>query len=201
MRASRFARDAFLEKVCRRIVVVPAPPPPASFCLHGFPLVSLCFCGSRLSRSLSGDREVLRCSRSMSILHDAVCVVLEIAVRTPRVVVAPGSWWSTSDEDSSASSLERLVLPERLGLGQTPQPGGGAQRCQPSLRQTLGWRLGASLHRVLLAVERGLSQLRSFLRGLVFEVFSVYSTAVAYLRHQGGTLSSAFIGLVQRILR
>ena len=37
---SRFARGAVLEKVCRRIVVVPAPPSPASFkfCLHGFPL-------------------------------------------------------------------------------------------------------------------------------------------------------------------
>ena len=52
--------------------------------------------------------------------------------------------------------------------------------------------------RVLLAVGRGLSQLRSFLRGLVFEVFSVYSTAVAYLMHQGGALSSSFIELVLR---
>ena len=56
-------------------------------------------------------------------------------------------------------------------------------------------------HRVLLEVERGLSQLRSFLRGLVFEVFSLYSTAVAYLRHQVGTLSSSFMELVQQILR
>ena len=69
-------------------------------------LVSLCFCGSRLSCSLSGVREVLRCSRRISILHGAVCVVLEIAVRSPRGVVTPGSWWSTVDEDSSAGSLE-----------------------------------------------------------------------------------------------
>ena len=54
-------------------------------------------------------------------------------------------------------------------------------------------------HRVMLAVERGFSRLQSFLQDLVFEVFSVYFTAVAYLRHQGGTLSSSFFELVQRI--
>ena len=37
-RVRRFARGAFFEKVCCRIVVVPAPPSPASFCLPGFPL-------------------------------------------------------------------------------------------------------------------------------------------------------------------
>ena len=39
-------------------------------------------------------------------------------------------------------------------------------------------------HRVLLAVGRGFSQLRRFLRGLVVEVFYVYTTAVPYLRHR-----------------
>ena len=56
-------------------------------------------------------------------------------------------------------------------------------------------------HRVLLAVERDLSQLRRFLWGLVFDFFSVYTTAVPYLRHQVSLLSSSFIELDQRILR
>ena len=56
-------------------------------------------------------------------------------------------------------------------------------------------------HRVLLAVERGLSQLQKFLWGLVFQFFSVYTTAVPYLRHQVGLLSSSFIELDQQILR
>ena len=86
------------------------------------------------------DRGVLRHCRRISILHGAVCAVLEIVVRPPCVIVAPGSWWSTPDEDSSASSLERLVFLERLSLGQMPQPRGSEQRCQPSLRQTMGWR-------------------------------------------------------------
>ena len=34
----RFARGGFFEKACRRIVVVPAAPSQASFCLPGFPL-------------------------------------------------------------------------------------------------------------------------------------------------------------------
>ena len=56
-------------------------------------------------------------------------------------------------------------------------------------------------HRELLAVERVLSQLRRFLRGLVVKVFSIDTTAVAYLRHQGGILTPTFIELAQRIFR
>ena len=53
-------------------------------------------------------------------------------------------------------------------------------------------------HKVLLTVERGLSQLWRFLCGLVFEVFSVCTTAMAYLRHQVGTLSSSFISFCMK---
>ena len=56
-------------------------------------------------------------------------------------------------------------------------------------------------HSVLLAVEKDLSQLWRFLWGLVFKFFSVYTTAVPYLRHQVCLLSSSFIELDQRILR
>ena len=58
-----------LEKVCRRIVVVPASSP-ASLCLHGFPLRLTSFC--------------------VIVGQDRVAV-LEIAVRSPHIVVAPGS--------------------------------------------------------------------------------------------------------------
>ena len=56
-------------------------------------------------------------------------------------------------------------------------------------------------HRELLAVERGLFQLRRYLKGHVVAVFSDNTTAVAYLRHQGGTLSSTLNSVAQRILR
>ena len=46
-------------------------------------------------------------------------------------------------------------------------------------------------HRELLAVERGLFQLRRHLRRHVVAMFSDNSTAVAYLCHQGSTLSPA----------
>ena len=66
------------------------------------------------------------------------------------------------------------------------------------------WSEGEELlsvnHRELLAVERGLSKLRSVLRGRVVAVFSGNTTAVVYLRHQGGTLSPTFNEVAQRIL-
>ena len=62
------------------------------------------------------------------------------------------------------------------------------------------WVLLSIDHRVLLAVEGCFSQLWRFLWGLVFEVFSLYTTVMAYLSHQGGPLSSSFIELTQRIL-
>ena len=55
-------------------------------------------------------------------------------------------------------------------------------------------------HRELLAVERGLFQLRWCLKGHVVAVFSNNTTAVAYLRHQGGTLSSTLNSVAQQIL-
>ena len=56
-------------------------------------------------------------------------------------------------------------------------------------------------HRELLAVERGLRALRSYLEGRVVAVFSDSTTVVAYLRRQGGTLSPALNTVAQRILR
>ena len=55
--------------------------------------------------------------------------------------------------------------------------------------------------RELLAVERGLRALCSCLEGRVVAVFSDNTTAVAYLRRQGWTLSPALNAVAQRILR
>ena len=54
--------------------------------------------------------------------------------------------------------------------------------------------------RELLAVERGLRALCTCLEGRVVAVFSDNTTAVAYLRRQGGTLSPALNAVAQRIL-
>ena len=53
----------------------------------------------------------------------------------------------------------------------------------------------------LLAVEKGLGALCNCLEGRVVAVFSNNTTAVAYLRRQGGTLSPALNTVAQRILR
>ena len=67
------------------------------------------------------------------------------------------------------------------------------------------WSEGEELlsinHWELLAVERGLSKLQGVLRGQVVVVFSDDTTAVAYLRHQGGTLSPSLNEVAQWILR
>ena len=55
--------------------------------------------------------------------------------------------------------------------------------------------------RELLAVEKGLRALCTCLEGRVVAVFSDNTTAVAYLRRQGGTLSPALNAVAQRILR
>ena len=55
--------------------------------------------------------------------------------------------------------------------------------------------------RELLAVEKGLRALCTYLEGRVVAVFSDNTTAVAYLRRQGGTLSPALNSVAQRILR
>ena len=56
-------------------------------------------------------------------------------------------------------------------------------------------------HRELLAVERGLRALCTLLEGRVVAVFSNNTTAVAFLRRQGGTLSPALNTVAQHVLR
>ena len=62
----------------------------------------------------------------------------------------------------------------------------------------------ASLHinaRELLAVERGLLSFEEVLRGQTVSVYCDNTTAVAYLRKQGGLRSEFLNGIAQRILR
>ena len=86
------------------------------------------------------------------------------------------------------------------------------RRLQPRLGATVSdqfasgaWLEGeASLsinHLELLAIERGLRALCPLLEGRVVAVFSDNTTAVAYLRRQGGTLSPPLNALAQRVLR
>ena len=56
-------------------------------------------------------------------------------------------------------------------------------------------------HRELLAVERGFRALCAHLEGWVVAVFSDNTTAVEYLRRQGGILSLALNAVAQRVLR
>ena len=55
-------------------------------------------------------------------------------------------------------------------------------------------------HRELLAVWRGLLKFRDLLQGHVITVFCDNTTAVSYLRHQGGMYSSVLNGVSQEIL-
>ena len=65
------------------------------------------------------DRKVLLNSRRISVIKGAVCEVLESTARSPRVVDAPSSRWSTPDEGFTVSSQKELG---RLGLGSLGRP-------------------------------------------------------------------------------
>ena len=62
------------------------------------------------------NRKVLLNSRRISVLKGAVCEALESATRSPRVVEARVSRWSTQDEGSPVISQKELGLSGRLGF-------------------------------------------------------------------------------------
>ena len=99
--------------------------------------------------------------------------------------------------DLSSPALSRPnVLVRRL----QPRLGGHSRR-PVRFRSLVGGR-GLSINqRELLAVERDLRALCTCLEGRVVAVFSDNTTAVAYLRRQGGTLSPALNAVAQRIMR
>ena len=95
----------------------------------------------------------------------------------------------------SLPGVSRPTLLVRRGVGCPSRPSG---RFRP-----LGLASGGVVHQrqELLAVNLGLHQFQSSLRGRTVAVFCDNTTAVAYLRKEGGTRSPLLNSLAQEILR
>ena len=108
-------------------------------------------------------------------------------------------WWCTEGWLKEGISLA-LRSPDQMFWSDASKHGWGATVADQFAAGV--WLEGeASLsinHRELLAIERGL---RALLEGRVVAVFSNNTTAVVYLRRQGGTLSPALNAVAQRVLR
>ena len=111
-------------------------------------------------------------------------------------------WWCTDSLLDEEVSLA-LRSPDQMFWSEASNLGWGATVADHIASGV--WLEGeASLsinHCELLAVERGLRALRSYLKGRVVAVFSDNTTVVAYPRRQGETLSPALNAVAQRILR
>ena len=122
-------------------MVVPAPPSSASFCLHGFPLRlwSLCVFWVKI------ELQTFRISPILSRIEEFFVIVEEFLSSTVQSVqfwklllgllaslFVPGSWWSTPDVDSSASSLERLVFLNVSVLVRRVSPGVARSNVSPA---------------------------------------------------------------------
>ena len=111
-------------------------------------------------------------------------------------------WWCTEGRLEEGISLA-LRSPDQIFWSEASNLGWGAMVADQFASGVL-LQGEASLsinHHELLAVERGLSALCACLEGRVIAVFSNNTTAVAYLRRQGGTLSPTVNEVAQRILR
>ena len=111
-------------------------------------------------------------------------------------------WWCTEGRLEEGISLA-LRSPYQMFWSDDSNLGWGATVTdQFASRVWLEGEISLSInHRELLAVERGLRALCACLEGRVVAVFSDNTTAVAYLRRQGGTLSPTLNAVPQRILR
>ena len=111
-------------------------------------------------------------------------------------------WWCTEGRLEEGISLA-LSSPDQMFWSDASNLGWGVTIGDQFVSGV--WLEGeASLsinQRELLAVERGLRALCYCLEGRVVAVFSDDTTAVAYLRRQGGTLSPALNAVAQCILR
>ena len=111
-------------------------------------------------------------------------------------------WWCTESCLEEGVSLA-LRSPDQMFWSDASNHGWGAT-VEDQFASGVWLEGEASLsinQRELLAIERGLRALCSCLEGRVVAVFSDNTTAVAYLRRQGGTLSPALNEVAQRILR
>ena len=100
-------------------------------------------------------------------------------------------WWCTDGRLEEGISLA-LRSPDQMFWSDASNLGWGGHCRRPVCFRCLAGGRGLSINqRELLAVERGLRALCTFLEGRVVAVFSDNTTAVVYLRRQGGTLSPA----------
>ena len=111
-------------------------------------------------------------------------------------------WWLHLPRLSLGVSL-RQVSPDLHFWSDASEVGWGAHLdCQVASGlwdpQQTAWSINA---RELLAVQLGLFQFRSALRGRTVAVFCVNTTALTYLRKEGGTRSPLLNTLAQEILR
>ena len=111
-------------------------------------------------------------------------------------------WWCTEGRLEEGISLA-LRSPDQMFWSDASNLGWGATiEGQFASGVWLEGEVSLSINqRELLAVERGLRALCTCLEGRVVAVFSDNTTAVAYLRKQGGTLSPALSAVAQHILR
>ena len=111
-------------------------------------------------------------------------------------------WWRETDRLSQGCPLE-VVPPDLMFWSDASDQGWGAHLAESAVSGL--WSLSdrsLSINlRELRAVRLGLSHFLPQLEGRVVAVFSDSSTAVAYLRKQGGTVSPALNQEAQLILR
>ena len=110
-------------------------------------------------------------------------------------------WWCTEGPLEEGISLA-LRSPDRMFWSNASNLGWGATVADQFASGV--WLEGEASfsinHCELLAIERGLRALCAPVEGRVVAVFSDNTTAVAYLRRQGGTLSAALNAVAQRVL-
>ena len=111
-------------------------------------------------------------------------------------------WWFEEGRLEQGKSLE-LPIPDQMFWSDASDQGWGATF---SDRYVSGsWEEHESLlsinMRELLAVEKGLLSLRPFLQEGPIAVFCDNTTAISYLRKQGGSLSASLNEVAQRVLR
>ena len=127
----------------------------------------------------------LALKRGWNFVDDSVLVPWDAPSRDDLL------WWCAEGRLEEGMSLA-VPSPDHMFWSDASDQGWGAMVADQFASGL--WLEGEDLssinHRELLAVERGLFQLQKCLKGHVVAVFSDNTTSVAYLCHQGGTLSA-----------
>ena len=126
----------------------------------------------------------------------------EVLVAWSHQVKVDLSWWIEPSRLQPGSSLE-VIPPDLMFWSDASDEGWGAHLADSfvsGLRPETDRFLSINL-RELRAIRWGLAHFRSSLEGKTVAVFSDSSTAVSYLRKQGGTISPSLNEEAQKILR